>query len=656
MTADTPLIESNLHTIVIGSGPVGVRFIEELRAKNREAKVTLFGDETRHPYNRVQLSSLLAGQVDIDDIQLTIPDESEHFSFIPRQIKSITTSVKRVIDEDGNHYNFDRLVIATGARAHVPNIPGLDQTGVYTFRNLKDAESLYARTSRAQHIVIVGGGLLGIETAKALLKNNTRVTVIQQGQYLMNKQLDANAAAILEQYLSELGICVITNVGVREVVGEGRATGVILRNHDHLECDTVLFCSGITPNIEIARNARIRVGRGIIVDDQMQTSIKSIYAIGECCEHQDQTYGIVNPGYEQAAVLADVFSGGESLYSGSLLSSTLKVIETSVHSFGSVVNYIKTPFDSVVVYRKGELYRKIITQKGKLIGAISVGEWGEVSRVQEAFLQSRKIPFYQRWLFKLTGRLWPTTQSEDVTQWPATAIVCQCSNVCQGKIVSAIQADCVNLHQIATHTRAGAVCGSCKPLLSQLLEAQGGESAEREKEWAWAPMLVASLGALAIILTIFSVPGLAIGDSVLEPAPLEFLWNDKFWKQVSGFSLLGLTALGLLMSIRKRLNIDKLGKFAYWRFFHIILGVSCAVVLMAHTGLHLGDNLNRLLILNFLAVLLMGSVASSVVALSHRLQPAKSQKIRSFWSWSHILVAWPLPILLGLHILTVYYF
>ena len=657
MTTNTTSIQSNnLHTIVIGSGPVGVRFVEEYKAKHTEDKITLFGDETRLPYNRVELSSLLAGQVDVDDIQLTIPLESENFSFIPRSIQSINPSIKRVIDEDGNQYNFDRLVIATGARAHVPNIDGLDQTGVYTFRNLKDAESLYARTSRAQHIVIVGGGLLGIETAKALLKNNTRVTVIQQGQYLMNKQLDSNAAELLERNLSELGITVITNVGVREVLGEGRVTGVVLRNQDQIDCDTVLFCSGITPNIEIARNARIRVGRGIVVDDQMQTSIESIYAIGECCEHQDQTYGIVNPGYEQAAVLADVLSGGESFYSGSLLSSTLKVIDTSVHSFGSVVNYTKTPFDSEVVFSKGEIYRKIITQKGKLIGAMSVGDWGEISRVQEAFLQSRTIPFYQRWLFKLTGRLWPTTQSEDVSQWPATAIVCQCSNVCQGKIVSAIQADCKTLQQIATETRAGAVCGSCKPLLSQLLEAQGGETAEREKEWAWAPMLAASLGAFAIILTIFSVPGLAVGESVLKPAPLEFLWNDKFWKQVSGFSLLGLTTVGLLMSIRKRLKIDKLGKFAYWRFFHIILGLSCAVVLMAHTGLHLGDNLNRLLILNFLAVLLMGSVASSVVALSHRLQPAKSQKIRSFWSWSHIIVTWPLPILLGMHILTVYYF
>ncbi|MBX2848747.1 MAG: FAD-dependent oxidoreductase [Acidiferrobacterales bacterium] len=645
-----------MHTIVVGSGPVGVRFVEEYRAKNPHSKITLFGDETRHPYNRVQLSALLAGQVGIDDIQLSIPNESDQFSFIARSISSINPGVKRVIDDEGNQYNFDRLVLATGARAHVPNIEGLEQTGVYTFRNLKDAEYLYARTSRAQHIVIVGGGLLGIETAKALLKNNTQVTIVQQGPYLMNRQLDTAAAALLEKDLTDLGVTVITNTGVREITGGGRVTGVVLRDLQTIECDTVLFCSGIAPNMELARDAGIRVGRGIVVDNQMQTSIDSIYAIGECCEHQDQTYGIVNPGYEQASVLADVLNDGDSYYAGSLLSSSLKVIDTSVRSFGAVVNYVKTPFDRVVVHSKDGVYRKIITQKGKLTGVISVGEWSEINRVQEAFLQSRKISFYQRWLFKLTGRLWPTTQSEDVSQWPATAVVCQCSNVSQGVIVAAIQSECKSLQRIASETRAGAVCGSCKPLLTQLLESEGGESVEREKEWGWAPLLVASVSAFVIALTIFAVPGIAVGESVQQPAPLEFLWNDKFWKQVSGFSLLALTAIGLLMSLRKRLKSEKLGKFAYWRLFHVVLGVSCAVVLILHTGMHLGDNLNRLLIMNFLAVLFMGAAASSVVALSHRLQPANSQKIRSFWSWSHIIVTWPLPILLGMHILTVYYF
>ena len=649
-------LTQGMHTIVVGSGPVGVRFVQEMAAKNVAGKITLFGNEPGRPYNRVQLSSLLAGEIAPDDIQLQVPDESDHFSFIQSAVSSIDPSAKQLIDQNGKVHHFDRLVIVTGARAHVPNIEGLDQTGVYTFRSLKDAEHLYARTSRARHIVIVGGGLLGLETAKALLKNNTQVSLIQQGEHLMNRQLDEFAADILKNSLLDMGVRVMTNIGVREIIGSGRVTAVVLRNGDLIECDTVVFCSGITPNIEIARSARIRVNRGILVDDRLQTSHPSIYAIGECCEHNDLTYGIVNPGYEQASVLADVLSGGESLYSGSLLSTSLKVIDTPVRSVGDVVNYTKTPFHREYVYSKGELYRKLVTHKGRLVGAMSIGAWSEDARVQEAFLGQRKINFLQRCLFKVCGRVWPTSQSRDVSQWPKSAVVCQCSSVTQGEVVSAIQTQCSSIAQVSNRTRAGAVCGSCKPLLLQLIESHTDTKIEREKEWAWAPMLVASLAAFVISALILSLPGIAVGESVTQPAPLEFLWNDKFWKKVTGFTLLGLSVVGLLMSLRKRLQFQKLGMFAYWRLFHIALGVTCAVILLIHTGLHIGDNLNRLLMFNFLAVLIMGGIASSVISLSHRLKPINATKIRSFWSWAHIVVTWPLPILLAIHILTVFYF
>ncbi len=646
----------SLHIIVIGSGPVGVRFVQELIEKKVKAKITLFGNEPGRPYNRVQLSSLLAGDIAPDDIQLNMPGELDRFSFIQSAVTSIDTSAKMLVDQNDNVHRFDHLVIATGARAHVPNIEGLDQTGVYTFRSLKDAEHLYARTSRARHIVVVGGGLLGIETAKALLKNNTQVSLIQQGEHLMNKQLDEVAAGILENCLLELGVRVMTNIGVREISGSGRVSGVVLRNGELIECDTVVFCSGITPNIEIARSARIRVNRGILVGDRLQTSHPSIYAIGECCEHNDLTYGIVNPGYEQASVLADVLSGGESLYSGSLLSTSLKVIDMPVRSVGEVVNYTKTPFHREYVYSKGSVYRKLVTYKGRLVGAIGIGVWSEDARVQEAFLGQRKISFLQRCLFKICGRVWPTSQSQDVSQWPKSAVVCQCSGVTQGEIVSAIQTECSSVTEISNCTRAGAVCGSCKPLLTQLLETHTNGQVEQEREWAWAPMLVASFTAFVVSALILSLPGIAVGESVRQPAPFEFLWNDKFWKKVTGFTLLGLSVVGLLMSLRKRLQTQRLGKFAYWRLFHIALGAACAIVLLIHTGLHIGDNLNRLLMFNFLAVLIMGGIASSVVSLSHRLKPINASKVRSFWSWAHIVVTWPLPILLAIHILTVFYF
>jgi len=651
-----PVDTTDPHIVVVGSGPVGVRFIHELFKRKPESKITLLGEEGVHPYNRVQLSSLLAGRVSVDDIQLQLPKESEHFSFKPCKVESIDRELKCVVDTQGQFYSYDKLVMATGARPHVPNISGVDQSGVYTFRSLRDAESLYARTSRAKHVVIVGGGLLGIETAKALLKNNTKITIIQQGPHLMNKQLDAQAGEILAQRLFEMGIRVITDAGVRHIKGEGRVSGVILRNRELIECDTVLFCSGISPNMEIARSARLRINRGIVVDSNMQTSDESIYAVGECCEFDGFTYGIVNPGYEQAGVLAEVLSGGDVQYRGSLLSSSLKVIDTPVRSFGEVVNYAKTPFDHELIYQDKESYRKLIIQRGELIGGVSVGEWDDYLPTLEAFQQKRKISFYQHWLFKLKGGLFIGDRNNDVSTWPSDTVVCQCNGVAQGELVQALRSGCDTPCQLSDKTRAGTVCGSCKPLLEQLVERITGQQLERQKEWAWPPMMLMSLIAFVVAALVLFVPGLPVGTSVTKPAPFEFLWNDKWWKQVTGFTLLGLSVIGLLMSLRKRIKSTRFGDFSYWRMLHIVLGVFSVILLFFHSGWHLGENLNRALMLNFIFVIALGSLAGLVVSLSHKLPANSAQNVRKFWSWAHILVTWPLPVLLAIHIFTVYYY
>ena len=644
------------HIIVVGSGPVGVRFIEELLKREPNSRITLFGDEQVRPYNRVQLSSLLAGKVSINDIELSLPEESDNFSLKPFKIESINLALKRVIDSNNQAYNFDKLVLATGARAFIPNISGVDQSGVYSFRNLRDAELLYARTSSAKHIVIIGGGLLGIETAKALLKNNTKVTIVQQGPHLMNKQLDSKAASLLAENLFNLGIRVITNTGVRHINGNGRVNGVILRNRELIESDTVLFCSGISPNMEIARSARLRVNRGITVNDKMQTSHDDVYAIGECCEHAGLTYGIVNPGYEQAAVLAQIISGNDVDYKGSLQSSSLKVIDTPVRSFGQVINYTRTPFHRETIFQDDNHYRKIVTKNGILVGGIVVGEWDEYLPALEVFQQGRKVALYQRWLFKFTGRLFFRKADNDITQWPESAVICQCNSVTQGVLMDALRADCKTVCDLGKKTKAGTVCGSCKPLLSQLVASNSGQTLERLKEWAWAPMLIVSLLAFVVALVVLLTPGLEVGSSVSKPSPFEFFWNDKYWKQVSGFILLGLSAVGLFMSLRKRIKNPKFGQFAYWRMLHIALGLVSSIMLFFHSGLHLGENLNRLLMLDFLLVVALGSLAGLVVSLSHRLPVNQAQGVRKFWSWAHILVTWPLPILLAAHIFTVYYY
>lgn len=655
-----PIIKPVLHgtgprVLVVGAGPVGVRFAQEMLNYQPDAQITLFGNEPYKPYNRVQLSAYLAGDVDRDDLDIELPMVAgQDLNFIVAAIHHIDTEARRITTSRGETYDYDKLVIATGARAHIPNVPGNELKGVYCFRKLADAESLYARVYSARHIVIVGGGLLGCEAAKALCRYNTQVTLVQQGERLLNKQLDDEAAAHLQQRIEELGIRVITQDGVRHIHGETHVTGVDIRSGEHIPCDTVLFCAGITPNIELARDAALRVTRGIVVSDTLQTSDPNVYAIGECCEHQGKTYGLVNPGFEQAAVAANHIAGESAIYPGSLSVSRLKVVGEQVCSIGEVVDLLKRGRQSELKFRdsKQGIYRKLVLHKGVLIGALGIGPWPEMNRVQEAFMANRRIALWQRGLFKLTGRLWLGDQSADVSTWPEHTIVCQCNGIERGRLSDAIDSGCATLAALQSQTKAGTVCGSCKPLLEELCANDG----TRTREIAWLPVLAGSIVAVMLAGLLGLMPAMTLADSVESQSWFETIWHDKFYKQVTGFTLLGLTVIGLLMSLRKRLKFERMGEFAYWRVLHIVLGALCAGVLIFHTGFHLGANLNQLLILDFLGVLILGSTAGFVVAMSHKLKAQQSMRLRKFWSWMHILLAWPLPALLSIHILTVYYF
>jgi len=647
--------DATKQVIVIGAGPVGIRFCTELLKHNRTARVTIFGNEPYQPYNRVQLSSLLAGDTSYEDIITKLPDSNYHpnFEHVIAAIRNIDKLGKEVVDIHGNSHAFDKLVIATGARPHRPNIPGIDQTGVYTFRNLKDAEFLFARVSRARHIVIVGGGLLGLESAKALSRFNTRVTLVQQGPHLMNRQLDEETASKLQTIVKSLGIQVIINSGVRRVIGNGRVTGVLTRDKETIECDTVLLCAGIKPNLEIARNARISVQKGILVDDKLQTSAHNIFAIGECCEHRGSTYGVVNPGYEQAAILANIIQGGKARYKGSLEISRLKIFDVSICSMGEVSNLEKRSHLREIKYHnnKYQQYRKIVTHHGKLTGAVGFGKWDEWHGVLQIHQDRRRLWAWQLIFFIFKGRLF-YRKHDNINLRPKSTVVCQCNNISQGEIVEAIDRGSNSLEKLQQNTGAGTVCGSCQPFLGQLL----GYTGPAEKQKAWAVTLCASVLAGLIVMAITFLPALSTSNTVQSKNFLENIWNDKFWKQVTGFSLLGMSMLGLLMSIRKRVASMSFGDYSYWRVLHVGLGFGCASALVLHTGLSLGENYNQVLMIDFMGIIFLGSFSGAIMSLSHKFSAETVGKIHRFWTWAHIFFTWPLPVLLSFHILTVYYF
>jgi NAD(P)H-nitrite reductase large subunit len=650
----TQTVDDQPRVIVIGAGPAGIHFAKELSQIQPNAHLQIFSNEPYRPYNRVQLSAFLAGDIERDDLDLALPDLSDNISFTIAAIHDIDIENHLIQDVNGERYPYDKLVIATGARARMPNVQGADLAGVYSFRTLRDAEHLYARVFSSRHIVIAGGGLLGCESAKALRRYNTEVTLVQQNDRLMNLQLDQFAAEKVKKNLEDLGVHVITNEGVHHVHGETRVTGVDLRSGEHLPCDTVLFCAGIIPNIELAHTAELNVTKGILVSDQMQTSAPNVYAIGECCEHAGLTYGLVSPGYEQAEVAARHIAGETAEYKGSLVVSRLKVVGEQVCSIGNVAAVMEQPNQKVLTYKNDEqgVYRKIVLQHGKFFGALAVGEWPEMNRVQEGFASQRHIYWWQALYFKFTGRIWFGNYASSVDAWPEDTLVCQCNHVTRGQLSAAMTNGYETAEGLVKKTKAATVCGACKPLLQELCDSDG----EREKETAWLPILLASIMTVVATLLIALLPESQISDSVQTQGWFEQIWNDKFYKQVTGFSLLGLSTIGLLMSLRKRLKAEWLGNFTYWRVLHIVLGVLCVLVLIFHSGFHLGENLNRLLILDFLGIILLGSTASLVVSFSHWFKPAQAMSIHKFWSWVHIGFTWPLPALLGIHILTVYYF
>ena len=669
---------------IIGSGPVGVRLAHELLKSNPGASVHLFGNEPCQPYNRMQLSAVLVGEVKREAVYLDLPDSERHpnFKFSISVITRIDPVRKTLTAANGELHEFDVLVLATGARAHVPSINGVNQKGVYTFRNLKDTDALFARLTSARQVVVVGGGLLGIEAARGLRRFNTQVTLVQQGPRLLNRQLDEEASALLRKKVEESGIRVIVNAGVREIRGDNRVTSILTNDGEEVDCDTVLLCAGITPNVELARNAGLTVRRGIVVDDQLLTSAPGIYAIGECCEHRGKTHGVVNPGYEQAAVAAAVINGEKARYISSLVVNRLKVIGEAICSIGEVVELPERPFQRQYVYRDPDqrIYRRLILYRQRLLGIISIGEWPELSRIQETFTARRRVGLSRIRRFQRTGRLWSAQSEIRISEWPASAVICQCNNVTQGELMACLSSQYgkadegvgwntrervaeasyagpgLVLEQLRADTGAGTVCGSCKPLLVSLVSEHCATPVAATGERAWRSLLIASMAVFLLVGALTGLPGAQTADSVQRQGWFETVWNDKLWKQVTGFTLLGMTAIGLLMSLRKRFNLVWMGDFGAWRLGHAALGLMCVVTLVLHTGLHLGVNLNFLLMLDFLLVLTVGAMTGMAVALSHRLSPRRARQLRLAFNRFHIVVSWPLPALVISHVVSVYYF
>lgn len=641
--------------VVVGAGPVGMRFVQEFHRRAPDAGIVLYGAEAWQPYNRVRLSAALAGELDWSALvsDMTLPSSTRISARLNCAVRAIDRRAKTVIDVTGRRQPYSSLVLATGSTPHVPDVPGMNLAGVFTFRDMNDAQRLLARRVRSRTTVVVGGGLLGLEAARAMRRFHTKVIVIEHLDRLMSRQLDRAAGRLLMRHVVTDGIEVGLGDGIVEVLGPGRVTGVRLRSGTTLVCDTLIVATGIRPNVDLAVEAGLSIGRGIRVNDELRTSSPDIFAVGECAEYRDQLHGLVAPGFEQAAIAAHVIAGGKARYTGTVAATRLKVLRCAVFSAGETGNAGLSNLDREIVHQDADGYRKLILRRGRLVGAMAVGEWDELSRVQEAVTNRRHIFPWQVARFRTTGRLWREGEAVDVLTWPAAATVCNCTGVTCGTLRGAIAEGCSNVTDLAARTGASTVCGSCRPLLQQLV----GGAGTREPVRAARALAISAVIAAAVGLVIFIAPAIPYAQRADVRWHWDQWWRQGLYKQASGFTLIGLMlALGVI-SVRKRWpSLRRFGDYGIWRFAHVVLGIVVLAALMVHSGGRLGSGVNAALSFSALGAAVIGGLAAFVIAREHALRGLLARRLREVAWWSHVFLLWPLPVLLLFHVLKTYYF
>jgi assimilatory nitrate reductase electron transfer subunit len=455
----------------------GSRFAEELRFRDpgRRFTLTVFGAERHAAYNRVLLSDVLAGRTDPGDIGLTAPGWAGRAGVDLRlgvEVTAIDRAARAVLAADGTRTPYDTLVIATGSRAHLPEIPGLAgeqavdgepalRPGVTVFRTLEDCHGIIGASRTARHAVVVGGGLLGLEAARGLAGRGLAVTVVHHRAHVMDRQLDAGAGAVLSSTLAQLGVRVRTGVTVASVPGSGQLTSVLLTDGTELDTGLLVLACGVQPETALARAAGLDVERGIVAGDDLRSvTDPDIYAIGECAQHAGQVYGLVAPAWDQARVAAARISGADpgARYAGSRVVTRLKAAGVDLAAMGESGDE-----DAEVIQFSDPsrgTYKKLVLRDGRVTGAILLGQIDTVGTITQLFDRGALAPSDR--LSLLFGDRAAPAQAQTPALMPASATVCQCNGVTKGAITACVLAGAATVADVAAATRATTGCGGCR--------------------------------------------------------------------------------------------------------------------------------------------------------------------------------------------------
>ncbi|MBB3112268.1 nitrite reductase (NADH) large subunit [Paenibacillus phyllosphaerae] len=457
--------------VVIGNGMAGVRCVEEiLKLAQDEFAVTIFGGEPHPNYNRIMLSKVLQGDTQLSDI--TINDwqwykDNGIALYAGDPVVQVDIERKRVISASGVVAPYDKLIFATGSLPFMLPLPGADLPGVTAFRDIKDCNTMLEASKTYRKAAVIGGGLLGLEAARGLLNLGMQVDVIHINEFLMERQLDREAAIMLRRELEQQGMNFLLTKNTEKILGKKRAEGILFKDGTKINVDLVVIAVGVRPNVKLAAASGIEIDRAILVDDYMRTNVPDVYAVGECAEHRGMVYGMVSPLYEQGKVLAKQICGQETEgYEGSILASHLKVSGVDVFSAGEIRDSETDTSYKVSNGIKGT-YKRVFVKRNKVVGAVLFGDSAEGGKLLGYIKQQSDASVLEQDTAQPAGG---DAEEAAICAMGDKDTICSCNGVSKGAIVSAIRENGLEtFEQVRSCTKASSSCGGCKPLVSALL-------------------------------------------------------------------------------------------------------------------------------------------------------------------------------------------
>jgi nitrite reductase (NADH) large subunit len=465
---------NKLKIIVIGNGMVGYKFCEKLISKSDAFKLIVFGEEPRRAYDRVHLSEYFNGKT-ADDLSMSTEswyEEHDIDLYLNNPIVGVDRNLKTVRTSNGDIYGYDFLVFATGSAAFVPNIEGIEKEGVFVYRTIDDLDLIADYSKKAKTATVIGGGLLGLEAAKALIDLGIAETsIVEFAPRLMPRQIDLAGSEMLKSMLTELGLQIHLNKNTSRIEGDKSIAGLKFTDDSELAADMLVISAGIKPRDELARFCGLEVGTrgGILVDDRMQTNDPCVFAIGECALHAEMIYGLIAPGYEMAEVLATNLCAEDKSFKGFDMSTKLKLIGIDVASFGDP--FINEPDCRTIVFEnkhKG-IYKRInISNDGQyLLGGILIGDAAAYNMLLQTSVNKIALPENPEQL--ILGSRGSET-SAGITALPDEALICSCEGVTKGDICHAVaEQGCETIDSVKKCTKAGTGCGGCMPMVKDLM-------------------------------------------------------------------------------------------------------------------------------------------------------------------------------------------